>query len=64
MTPDLTAFFTRTPILTLSVAINSFSAKATGHTVPSSGFSLNCYLCVLLYSGSLVDCLADKHAVK
>src|SRR5712692_5070152 len=39
--PQLTAFFTRAPILTSSVAVNSFSAKATGHTVPSSRFALS-----------------------
>jgi len=39
--PQLTAFFTSAPILTSSVAVNSFSAKATGHTVPSSRFALS-----------------------
>jgi hypothetical protein len=38
---QLTAFFTRAPILTSSVAVNCFSAKATGHTVPSSRFALS-----------------------
>src|SRR6266705_1842249 len=37
--PQLTAFFTSAPILALSAAVNSFSAKATGHTVPSSRFA-------------------------
>src|SRR6266704_6242464 len=36
---QLTAFFTSAPILALSAAVNSFSAKATGHTVPSSRFA-------------------------
>ena len=39
--PQLTAFFTSAPILTSSPAVNSFSAKATGHTVPSSRFALS-----------------------
>src|SRR5438309_2156283 len=36
-----TAFFTSAPSLASSVAVNSFSAKATGHTVPSSRFALS-----------------------
>src|SRR5438874_3249811 len=39
--PQLTAFFTRAPILASSMAVNSFSAKSTGHTVPSSSFALS-----------------------
>src|SRR5439155_6664544 len=39
--PQLTAFFTSAPILASSAAVNSFSAKATGHTVPSSRFALS-----------------------
>jgi hypothetical protein len=39
--PQLTAFFTSATILASSVAVNSFSAKATGHTVPSSRFALS-----------------------
>ena len=39
--PQLTAFFTSAPIFTSSVAVNSFSAKATGHPVPSSRFALS-----------------------
>src|SRR2546427_2228563 len=39
--PQLTAFFTSAPILTSPAAVNSFSAKATGHTVPSSRFALS-----------------------
>src|SRR5262249_45801097 len=39
--PQLTAFFTSAPILTASAAVNAFSAKATGHTVPSSRFALS-----------------------
>src|SRR5947207_709870 len=38
---QLTAFFTRAPILASAAAVNSFSAKATGHTVPSSRFALS-----------------------
>jgi len=37
--PQLTALFRSAPILASSVAVNSFSAKATGHTVPSSRFA-------------------------
>src|SRR3989475_12653004 len=36
---QLTAFFTSAPILASSVAVNSFSAKATGHRAPSSRFA-------------------------
>src|SRR5438552_8713713 len=38
---QLTAFFTSAPILASSAAVNSFNAKATGHTVPSSRFALS-----------------------
>src|SRR5205807_3585867 len=38
---QLTAFFTSAPILASSAAVNSFSAKATGHTVSSSRFALS-----------------------
>jgi hypothetical protein len=37
--PQLTAFFTRAPILSSSAAVNSFSAKAVGHMAPSSRFA-------------------------
>jgi hypothetical protein len=33
--------FTSAPILTSSVSVNSFSAKATGHAVPSSRLALS-----------------------
>src|SRR2546427_5060013 len=36
---QLTAFITSAPILASSVAVNSFSAKATGHMAPSSRFA-------------------------
>src|SRR5207302_5141485 len=36
-----TAFFTSAPILASSAAVNSFSAKAVGHMVPSSSFALS-----------------------
>src|SRR5438309_3903734 len=39
--PQLTAFFTSALILASSVAVNSFSAKATGHMAPSSRFALS-----------------------
>src|SRR5215472_14298860 len=39
--PQLTAFFTSSPILASSAAVNSFSAKATGHRPPSSRFALS-----------------------
>src|SRR5437868_9177469 len=39
--PQLTAFFTSSPILASSAAVNSFSAKATGHRAPSSRFALS-----------------------
>src|SRR5437870_4799420 len=39
--PQLTAFFTSAPILASAAAVSSFSAKATGHTVPSSRFALS-----------------------
>src|SRR5260370_37550261 len=39
--PQLTAFFTSVPILASAAAVNSFSAKATGHTVPPSRFALS-----------------------
>src|SRR5262245_53794080 len=38
---QLTAFLTSAPILASSATVNSFSAKATGHTVPSSRFALS-----------------------
>src|SRR5205085_6347990 len=38
---QLTAFFTSSPILASSAAVNSFSAKATGHRAPSSRFALS-----------------------
>src|SRR5437867_9381369 len=37
--PQLTAFFTSALILASSVAVNSFSAKTTGHIAPSSRFA-------------------------
>src|SRR5213595_2985372 len=37
----LTAFFTSAPILASSAAVNSLSAKAPGHVVPSSRFALS-----------------------
>src|SRR5260370_13766602 len=39
--PQPTAFFTSAPILASAAAVNSFSAKATGHPVPSSRFALS-----------------------
>src|SRR5437588_1542369 len=39
--PQLTAFFTSSPILASSAAVNAFSAKATGHRAPSSRFALS-----------------------
>lgn len=39
--PQPTAFFTSSMILASSVAVNSFSAKATGHMAPSSRFALS-----------------------
>src|SRR5258706_4080691 len=39
--PQLNAFFTRALILASSVAVNSFSAKATGHRAPSSRFAVS-----------------------
>src|SRR5438132_12100023 len=39
LSPQLTAFFTSAPIRASSAAVNSFSAKAVGHTAPSSRFA-------------------------
>src|ERR1041385_5352920 len=39
--PQRTAFFTSAASLASSAAVSSFSAKATGHTVPSSRFALS-----------------------
>src|SRR5438132_12561691 len=39
ISPQLTAFFTSALILASSVAVNSFSAKTTGHMAPSSRFA-------------------------
>src|SRR2546425_11055895 len=39
--PQLTAFFTSALIFASSVAVNSFSAKATGHMAPSSRFAVS-----------------------
>src|SRR2546425_4329344 len=39
--PQLTAFVTSALILASSVAVNSFSAKATGHRAPSSSFAVS-----------------------
>src|SRR5215813_13156613 len=41
LNPQLTAFFTSAPILASSSAVNSFSAKATGHMAPSSRFAVS-----------------------
>src|SRR5439155_22807454 len=38
---QLIAFFTSAPILFSSAAVNSFSAKATGHRAPSSRLALS-----------------------
>src|ERR1700730_2876016 len=38
LSPQLTAFLTSAPILASSAAVNSVSAKATGHMAPSSRF--------------------------
>src|SRR5205085_12692288 len=37
----LNAFFRSAPMLAASVAVNSFSAKPTGHMAPSSRFALS-----------------------
>src|SRR6266581_3964208 len=39
LSPQPTAFFTSAPIFASSAAVNSFSAKATGHRAPSSRFA-------------------------
>jgi hypothetical protein len=39
--PQLTAFFTRAPILFSSATVSSFSAKDVGHMAPSSRFALS-----------------------
>jgi hypothetical protein len=39
--PQLTAFFRRATILASSTAVNSFSAKATGHRAPWSSFAVS-----------------------
>src|SRR5215471_7562230 len=54
--PQLTAFFTSSPILASAAAVNSTSAKATGHRAPSSSFALSlkpnvAYLVLNLYAG-------------
>src|SRR3954453_6367216 len=41
ISPQLTAFFTSSTIFASSVAVNSLSAKATGHREPSSRFALS-----------------------
>src|SRR3990172_5645806 len=41
ISPQLTAFFTSALILASSVAVNCFSAKATGHRAPSSRFAVS-----------------------
>src|SRR4051794_29731668 len=41
ISPQLTAFFTSATILASSVAVNSLSAKATGHRAPSSRFAVS-----------------------
>src|SRR5205809_6645273 len=41
LSPQLAAFFTSALILASSVAVNSFSAKATGHRAPSSRFAVS-----------------------
>src|SRR3989304_7394253 len=41
LSPQLTAFFTSALILASSVAVSSFSAKATGPTAPSSRFAVS-----------------------
>src|SRR5437667_12327059 len=41
ISPQRTAFFTSAPILASSVAVSSFSAKATGHMASSSRFALS-----------------------
>jgi hypothetical protein len=39
LSPQLTAFFTSAAIFASSAAVNSFSAKATGHRAPLSRFA-------------------------
>lgn len=39
LSPQLAAFFTSVVIVASSAAVNSFSAKATGHRAPSSRFA-------------------------
>ena len=39
ISPQPTAFFTSATILASSAAVNSFSAKETGHMLPSSRFA-------------------------
>src|SRR3989304_5137928 len=41
ISPQLTAFFTSAAIFASSVAVNSFSAKATGHMAPLSRFAVS-----------------------
>jgi hypothetical protein len=41
LSSQLTAFFTNAPILSSSMAVNSFSAKAVGHRAPSSRFAVS-----------------------
>src|SRR2546428_357570 len=41
ISPQLTAFFTSALIFASSAAVNSFSAKATGHRAPSSRLALS-----------------------
>jgi hypothetical protein len=41
LSPQLTACFTSAPILASSAAVNSVSAKATGHMPPSSRFAVS-----------------------
>src|SRR5512132_3293528 len=41
LSPQRTAFFTSAAIFASSAAVNSVSAKATGHMAPSSRFALS-----------------------
>src|SRR5260370_11519248 len=64
---QLTAFFTSAPMVTSSEAVNSFSAKATGHTGPWSSLALSLKpnvaylalnLCALLKNQTTLSSLA------
>src|SRR6266704_2110850 len=68
ISPQLTAFFTSALILASSVAVNPFSAKATGHMAPSSrlaavGLLAGCCVSFIIITDSLLTAFRFEFSV-